>query len=129
MVRKPDSSQKAFGGNGVRHFNVMHHMMPKASTIWSRETGIDRNPADQIEVKRPDDTRERYLSDDELRRISEALDERRLRKGTKDLNRTDSANEIGRVDRLTTGMRHAEIFELQWSDVMYRKRSLRCGQN
>ena len=29
----------------VRHFNVMHHMMEKASTIWSPETGIDRNPA------------------------------------------------------------------------------------
>jgi O-acetylhomoserine/O-acetylserine sulfhydrylase-like pyridoxal-dependent enzyme len=26
----------------VRHFNVMHHMMEKASTIWSKETGIDR---------------------------------------------------------------------------------------
>ncbi len=51
----------------VRHFNVMHHMMEKASTIWSKETGIDRNPADQVEVRRPDDSRERYLSEDELR--------------------------------------------------------------
>jgi hypothetical protein len=33
-------------GTAVRHFNVMHHMMGKASTIWSKETGIDRNPAD-----------------------------------------------------------------------------------
>ena len=40
-------------GAAVRHFNVMHHMMEKAATIWSKETGIDRNPADQIEVKRP----------------------------------------------------------------------------
>ena len=30
----------------VRHFNVMHHMMEKAATVWSAETGIDRNPAD-----------------------------------------------------------------------------------
>ena len=45
-------------GTAVRHFNVMHHMMEKASTIWSRETGIDRNPADQVEVKRPDDQRD-----------------------------------------------------------------------
>ncbi len=30
-------------GTAVRHFNVMHHMMEKASTIWSKETGIDRN--------------------------------------------------------------------------------------
>jgi hypothetical protein len=26
-------------GTAVRHFNVMHHMMEKASTIWSKETG------------------------------------------------------------------------------------------
>ena len=38
----------------VRHFNVMHHMMKKAATIWSKETGIDRNPADLVEIRRPD---------------------------------------------------------------------------
>lgn len=26
----------------VRHFNVMHHLMKKASTIWSRETGLTK---------------------------------------------------------------------------------------
>ena len=46
----------------------MHHMMEKACTIWSRETSIDRNPTDQIEVKRPDDQRERYLSAEEIAR-------------------------------------------------------------
>ena len=54
-------------GTAVRHFNVMHHMMEKAATIWSKETGIDRNPADQVEVKRPDDQRDRYLSAEEIR--------------------------------------------------------------
>ena len=49
-------------GTAVRHFKVMHHLMEKASTIWSMETGIDRNPADQVEVRRPDDSRDRYLS-------------------------------------------------------------------
>jgi hypothetical protein len=58
----------------VRHFNVIHHMMKKASTIWSKETGIDRNPADQVEVKRPNDQRDRYLSADELPRLTTALD-------------------------------------------------------
>ena len=47
-------------GTAVRHFNVMHHMMGMAATIWSKETGIDRNPADEVEVKRPNDQRERY---------------------------------------------------------------------
>src|ERR1700691_6502855 len=46
-------------GTALRHFNVMHHMMKKASTIWSKETGIDRNPADQVEGKRPADQRDR----------------------------------------------------------------------
>src|ERR1700678_1052388 len=55
-------------GTAVRHFNVMHHMMEKASGIWSKETGIDRNPADQVEVKRSDDQRDRPLR----RRASEA---------------------------------------------------------
>jgi hypothetical protein len=41
-------------GTAVRHFNVMHHMMEKASRIWSKETGIDRNPADQVEMRRSD---------------------------------------------------------------------------
>jgi hypothetical protein len=74
-------------GTAVRHFNVMHHMMKKAATIWSKDTGIDRNPADQVEVKRPDDHRDRYLSEDELRRLKVALDEKIYRKGTKDFNR------------------------------------------
>ena len=56
----------------MRHFNVMHHMMEKAATIWSKETGIDRNPADLVEVKRPDDQRERYLSVEEIRRLKAA---------------------------------------------------------
>lgn len=70
----------------VRHFNVMHHMMEKASTIWAPETGIDRNPASLIEVRRPDDSRERYLSEEELQRMKTSLDDRILRKRTKDLN-------------------------------------------
>jgi len=67
-------------GTAVRHFNVMHHMMAKASTIWSKETGLDRNPADQVEVKRPDDARDRYLSEDELSRLKRALDEKKYRR-------------------------------------------------
>jgi len=46
----------------VRHFNVMHHMMKKAATIWTKDTGIERNPADQVEVKRPDDQRDQEQS-------------------------------------------------------------------
>ena len=75
-------------GTAVRHFNVMHHMMKKAATIWTTDTGIDWNPADQVEVKRPDDQRDRYLSEDELRRLKVALDEKIYRKGTKDFNKT-----------------------------------------
>ncbi len=101
----------------VRHFNVMHHMMEKALTIWSKETGIDRNPADLVEVKRSD--RERYLSEAELRRLMEALDERMYRKGTKDLNQTNLRIRLIVLIAVSTGMRSAEVHRLRWSDVMY----------
>jgi integrase len=106
-------------GTAVRHFNVMHHMMKKAATIWSKDTGIDRNPADQIEVRRPDDQRDRYLSGDELQRLKQALDEKIYRKGTNDFNKTFCRLRMIVLIALTTGMRASEIFGLRWSDAMY----------
>ncbi len=106
-------------GTAVRHFNVMHHMMEKASTIWSKETGIDRNPADQVEVRRPDDQRDRYLSEDELRNLKQALDEKTYRKGTNSINKTFYRLRLIVLIAVTTGMRAAEIFGLRWSDVIY----------
>ncbi len=103
----------------VRHFNVMHHMMEKASILWSKETGIDRNPADLVEVNRPDDSRERYLSEGELHRLKIALDEKMFRKGTKDLNQTNHRMRLIVLIAVSTGMRSAEIHRLRWSDVMY----------
>lgn len=108
-------------GTAVRHFNVMHHIMKKAATIWSKDTGIDRNPADQVEVKRPDDQRDRYLSEDELRRLKVALDEKIYRKGTKDFNKTFCRLRLIVLIAVTTGMRMSEIFALTWSDVMYNE--------
>lgn len=106
-------------GTAVRHFNVMHHMMANASTIWSKETGIDRNPADQVEVKRPDDQRDRYLSEEELRRLKQALDEKTYRKGTKTIDKTFYRLRMIVLVAVTTGMRASEIFGWKWSDVMY----------
>jgi integrase len=106
-------------GTAVRHFNVMHHMMAKASTVWSKDTGLQRNPADEVEVRRPDDARERYLSEGELARLKRALDDKRYRRGTKDLNQTILRMRLIVLVALTTGMRVAEIFGLRWSDVMY----------
>jgi integrase len=103
----------------VRHFNVMHHMMEKASTIWSPETGIDRNPASLIEVRRPDDSSERYLSEDELQRMKTALDDRIFRKGTKDLNQTNRRMRLIVLIAVSTGMRSSEIHRLRWSDARY----------
>lgn len=103
----------------VRHFNVMHHMMKKASTIWSKDTGIDRNPADMVEVKRTDDTRERFLSKQELHRLKIALDEKMFRKGTKDINQTNLRMRLIVLIAVSTGMRSAEVHRLHWSDVMY----------
>jgi integrase len=106
-------------GTAVRHFNVMHHMMAKASTVWSKDTGLQRNPADEVEVRRPDDARERYLSEGELERLKRALDDKRYRRGTKDLNQTILRMRLIVLVALTTGMRVSEIFGLRWSDVMY----------
>ena len=106
-------------GTAVRHFNVMHHMMEKASSIWSKETGIDRNPADQVEVRRPDDQRDRYLSEDELRRLKRALDEKMYWKGTLTINKTFYRLRLIVLIAVTTGMRISEVFGLKWSDVMY----------
>jgi integrase len=105
-------------GTAVRHFNVMHHMMAKASTIWSVETGIDRNPADLVEIKRPDDARDRYLSRDELQRLKRALDEKLFQKGTQKLNKTFGRLRLLVLVAITTGMRASEIFALKWPDVM-----------
>ena len=66
----------------------MHHMMAKASTIWSKETGLDRNPADEVEVRRPDDQRERYLSAQEIGNLKITLDEKMYRKVGKGINQT-----------------------------------------
>ncbi|HEV2222047.1 MAG TPA: hypothetical protein VGR84_03505, partial [Candidatus Acidoferrales bacterium] len=75
-------------GTAVRHFNVMHHMMAKAASIWSKETGIDRNPADEVEVTRPDDQRERYLDADEISKLKTVLDDKMHRKAGKGINET-----------------------------------------
>ena len=91
-------------GTAVRHFNVMHHMMEKAATIWSKETGIDRNPADQVEVKRPNDERDRYQSKEELGRSKKALGDRLFRRGTRAINRTFLRLRLLVLTTLTTGM-------------------------
>lgn len=108
-------------GTAVRHFVVMHHMMKKASTIWTKETGIHRNPADLIEVERPDDQRDRYLSANEILRLKAALDEKMHRKARKGINQTYVRLRLIVLTALTTGMRIAEIFGLKWSDVLYRE--------
>jgi integrase len=108
-------------GTAVRHFNVMHHMMGKAAAIWSKETGIDRNPADQVEVRRPNDQRERYLFVEEIVSLKSTIDLKMYRAGTKVINRTFFRLRLIILIALTTGMRIAEIFALIWSDVLYRE--------
>ena len=106
-------------GTAVRHFNVMHHMMEKASVIWSKETGVDRNPADQVEVCRPDDQRERYLSAEEISSLKCSLDQKMYRVDTREINRTFYRLRMIVLIALTTGMRIAEIFGLTWNDLHY----------
>jgi integrase len=114
------TDEKGLAANtAVRHFTVVHHMMEKAASIWSRETGIDRNPADQVEVKRPDDQRDRYLSAEELVIFKRCLDEKMRRKEHRTMNKTFVRMRLISLTALTTGMRSAEIFALKWSDLLY----------
>jgi integrase len=114
-------------GTALRHFNVMHHMMEKAATVWSRETGIDRNPADDVDVVRPDDQRDRYLSAAEIHRLKVALDEKMFRKGSKEVNQTFYRLRLIVLVALTTGMRIAEIFGLKWSDLLFNEELIAVG--
>ena len=109
-------TEKGLGeGTAVRHFNVMRHMMGKASKTWSEDTGIDRNPAASVEVKRPNDQRERYLDSDEISRLKTALDEKMYRQAGNGINQTFFHLRLIVLIALTTGMRIAEIFGLKWS--------------
>jgi hypothetical protein len=56
-------------------------MMAKASSICSKDTGLERNPADEVEVRGPDDSGNRYLSEDEPGSLHRTLDETKHRKG------------------------------------------------
>jgi integrase len=108
-------------GTAVRHFVVMHHMMEKACTIWSKESGIERNPADLVEVKRPNDQRERYLSAEEIARLKAVLDSKMYRQEHRTINQTYYRLRLIVLIALTTGMRIAEIFAIVWSDILYRE--------
>src|SRR5712692_6501087 len=108
-------------GTAARHFNVMHHMMEKASTIWSKETGIHRSPADEVEVKRPNDQRERYLEADEIGSLKATLDEKMYRKAGKGINQTFFRLRLIVLTALTTGMRISEVFGLKWDDLLYKE--------
>jgi integrase len=99
----------------------MHHMMAKATTVWSKDTGLDRNPADAVELRRPDDQRERYLDAEEIGRLKAALDEKMYRKGGKGINQTFFRLRLIVLTALTTGMRIAEVFSLRWRDLNYRE--------
>ncbi|MEO5923703.1 MAG: site-specific integrase [Bryobacteraceae bacterium] len=108
-------------------FVVMHHMMGRASKIWSKETGIDRNPADEVEVKRPDDQRDRYLSVEEVSRLKTVLDEKMYRRAGKGINQTFFRSRLIVLTALTTDMRISEIFGLKWNDLRYKEELIAVG--
>jgi integrase len=105
----------------------MHHMMEKASTIWATVTGIDRNPANQVEVEHVDDSRERFLSEEELPRLKIALDEKMYWKGKKKINETNLRLRLLVLIAVGTGMRRGEIFRLVWSDILYAEGLIRVN--
>ena len=119
------SEEKSLAAStAVRHFNVMHHLLGRAATIWSEETGIDRNPADQVEVNHADDQRDRYLSQEEIPRLRQALDQLAFGANagagsTRMISWVFYRLRLIVLIALTTGMRISEIFGLGWPDLDY----------
>ena len=87
----------------------------------SERQRLDHITAVKEKRLRPDDQRDRYLSEDELRTLKLALDEKIYRKGTNDFNKTYCRLRLIVLIAVTTGMRMSEIFGLMWSDAMYNE--------
>jgi len=60
-------------------------------------------PANAVEVKRPDDQRDRYLSAEEIYRLKAALDQKMYRKGSREINQTFYRLRLIVLIALTTG--------------------------
>jgi hypothetical protein len=91
----------------------IHHMTEKASTIWSEETGSDRNPADEVEVTRPDDQRERYLDAEEISKLKTILDDKMYRKAGKGISQTFFSFASGRSDGANHGHEDRGDFRIE----------------
>jgi integrase len=80
-----------------------------------------------VDVVRPDDQRDRYLSGEEIHKLKQALDEKMYRKDTKEVNQTFYRLRIVVLLALTTGMRIAEVFGLKWSDLLFSEELIAVG--
>lgn len=117
----------------------------RASLSKAEEIGlIDKHPLRKLKpIKSPDNSRSRYLTADEERRLRDALDVREAKKRTarKSANqwRTErgyesftNSNELYFMDHLkpmvilsmNTGMRRGEVFKLKWSSVDFEARQI-----
>jgi len=107
-------------GTALRHFNVLHHMLGRAATVWSKETGLNRNPADQVEILRPNDQRDRFLTREEIRALRHELDRAAFgnrQEGHPAVSWPHYRMRLVVLTALTTGMRESEIFALTWPDL------------
>jgi integrase len=72
-------------------------------------------------VKRPDDQRDRYFSEEEIRHLKECLDSKIYRKGSNAINQTFYRLRLIVLISLTSEMRIAEVFALKWGGVLYKE--------
>ncbi len=121
--------QELSEGTALRHFNVIHHMLGRAATVWTKETGLTRNPADEVEVARPNDQRDRFLTEEEMPRLKRTLDwaafGTTVTPGARPPQvRSWDAYRMRLIvlTSWTTGMRVGEVFRLCWSDLDYSQR-------
>ena len=108
----------------LRHFNVLHHLFGRATTVWTKDTGLSRNPADEVEVERPDDSRDRFLTEEEIPRLKRSLDLVAFgavvapgSRPAKVISWDHYRMRLIVLTSWTTGMREGEVFRLSWSDL------------
>jgi integrase len=74
-----------------------------------------------VEIVRPNDETERYLTAEELPTLKRRLDEKVYRKSAGAINEPFYRLRMIVLMAVMTGMRIAEIFGLKWSDLLYKE--------
>jgi integrase len=99
------TSMKATPYRANRVLALLSKMFSLASTRWQKWTGLENNPARGIR-RYPEESRQRYLSPDELGLLAKVLSEHRDQR---------SANAVRLL--ILTGARKTEVLRASWQQI------------